>query len=68
MSDKSKTILRMPKVTDKIGLKKSSIYQLIKDGKFPKPIQLTANAVGWYEHEVDAWLESRVRALGGEVA
>ena len=68
MSSTSKTILRMPRLTEKVGLQKSSIYQLIKEGKFPKPVKLTANAVGWYEHEVEQCLDTRSRALAGEVA
>ncbi|MGR3562948.1 MAG: helix-turn-helix transcriptional regulator [Heliomarina sp.] len=28
---------------------------------FPKPIQMADGSVGFYEHEVDAWLASRPR-------
>jgi prophage regulatory protein len=36
------------------------IYRLEREGKFPKRIQLGPNAVGWIEHEVDAWIESKM--------
>jgi len=68
MSEQNKIILRMPEVIGKVGLKKSSIYQLIKEGAFPKPIRLTSSAVGWYKHELDEWLDSRERGLTGEFA
>ncbi|WP_256737840.1 helix-turn-helix transcriptional regulator [Paraburkholderia fungorum] len=32
------------------------------DPTFPKPVKLGASAVGWIDHEVTAWLESRIAA------
>ena len=37
------------------------ILRLEKRGKFPKRIQLGARRVGWYLHEVHAWLRQRSR-------
>jgi predicted DNA-binding transcriptional regulator AlpA len=28
---------------------------------FPKAVQVSAGRIGWYEHEIDAWLEARPR-------
>ncbi|WP_310887981.1 helix-turn-helix transcriptional regulator [Burkholderia pseudomallei] len=30
------------------------------DPTFPKRIRLSAHSVGWLEHEIDAWIESRI--------
>lgn len=61
MTDKSSpTILRRKQVEDVVGLKRSALYALIGAGKFPKPIHLSARAVGWLSHEVDNWLQSRI--------
>lgn len=38
------------------------IARLEKANLFPKRIQLGANRVGWYEHEIDEWIASRPRA------
>lgn len=55
-------ILRLPLVKGRTGLSRSTIYQRIADGSFPKPISLGARAVGWLESEIEAWLESCVSA------
>ena len=56
------TILRLPQVIKRTGLGRSTIYQLVKDGKFSPPIALSVRAVGWLESDVNAFLQSRVDA------
>lgn len=53
-------ILRMKQVCAQTGISRSSIYQQISDGAFPKPIRLGKRGVGWIESEVDAWIQDRV--------
>jgi len=53
-------ILRLPKVLDRTGLGRSTIYAYIASGKFPKPIPLGPRAVGWNEAEVDEWLIQKI--------
>jgi prophage regulatory protein len=55
-------ILRLPDVISRVGLKRASIYQYITRGAFPRPVSLGARAVGWIEHEIDAWLFERIQA------
>ncbi len=52
-------ILRMPAVTKKTGLSRSTVYLLIEQGKFPKRIKLSSRAVGFLESDVNDWLESK---------
>jgi prophage regulatory protein len=54
-------VLRLPEVTARVGLKRASIYQYIQTGRFPKPVPLGPRAVGWLEHEVEAWLVTCVK-------
>jgi prophage regulatory protein len=62
------TILRRRKVEDRTGLSRSTIYLRIQEGTFPKPISLGARAVGWLEHEIEAWLAACIenRSSGTE--
>ena len=53
-------ILRRHEVEHKTGLARSSIYELIADGKFPKPVRLTSHSVGWLASEIEAWIAERV--------
>ena len=54
-------LLRRKDVENAVGLKRSSIYELMKKGEFPRPIRIGLKAVGWLEHEVNDWLNERVR-------
>ena len=60
-------ILRRRDVEAITGLGRSTIYKMISDGQFPKPIQLGARAVGWPESAIRAWLTSRGNAQTGHV-
>ena len=53
-------ILRRKQVEARTGLSRSTIYQRVADGNFPKPVNLGARAVGWIEAEVDTWLSAQV--------
>jgi prophage regulatory protein len=52
-------ILRLPHVEVLTGLKKTSIYDMAKAGKFPRSVPLGPKARGWLECEVTQWIESR---------
>ena len=50
--------LRMGDLTEKVGYKRSTIYGLVAQGKFPKPFKLTpgGRAAGWLESTIDDWI------------
>ncbi len=52
-------ILRLPKVIEATGLDRSTIYEAMSAGTFPRPVKLGARAVGWMESDVTAWLDAR---------
>ena len=58
----SDRILRRTEVEAKIGLSRSTIYQAMADGEFPKPIRIGKRAVGWPLSVIEGWLASRVAA------
>ena len=58
----TQTIIRLPQVKQRTGLSRSTIYALIKDGKFKTPISLGARAVGWLDSDVDEFIAARVNA------
>jgi prophage regulatory protein len=60
--DRPIRFLRLPEVIARVGLRRASIYLHIADGTFPKQISLGPRAVGWLEHEIDAWIAARIRA------
>lgn len=55
-------ILRITQVKERTGLSRTTLYTLIKQGKFAAPIPLGARAVGWLSSDIDAWIEARVKS------
>ncbi|MGL1830781.1 UNVERIFIED_CONTAM: AlpA family phage regulatory protein [Acinetobacter sp. HSTU-ASm16] len=58
-------ILKLPDLIKISGLSRSTLYEKLNekssryDETFPKQLKLSRNAVGWLEHEVLEWLESK---------
>jgi prophage regulatory protein len=52
-------VLRLPGVLAAVGLKKSTVYKWIREGRFPAPVRLGENSVGWREADIEAWLAAR---------
>lgn len=51
--------LRRTAVEKLTGLSRSTIYKLMAQGDFPRPVKLTEKAVAWPESAIVEWLESR---------
>lgn len=47
---------RRPEVEEITGLSRTTIYRMMNDGEFPRPIRLTRKAVAWPEHVIAEWL------------
>lgn len=52
-------ILRIDDVVARVGLSRRTIYEEIKRGTFPRPLKLTAVAVGWRASDIDRWIADR---------
>lgn len=65
---KIRRIGAVPDVEAATSLKKSTLYRLVREGKFPRPIQLTPRRVGWDMEAVEEWIQARFdEANGGQV-
>jgi len=62
--EQDKRLIRIREVIRLIGISKSYIYQLVSQGKFPKPVTLVpgGKSVAWLESEVLEWIDSRIQA------
>jgi prophage regulatory protein len=56
MEIKMDSILRIGQLVEKIGLSRSSILRMEKEGEFPKKIILSKRVIGWLESDVNDWL------------
>ena len=59
-------LLRIKAVKEKTGLKHATLYKLISDGKFPKPIKLSERCVGWLLSEVEKFIQDRIAGRDSE--
>jgi prophage regulatory protein len=58
--------LRLPQVCKVTGLRRSMIYRMQAEKRFPQRIKLTERAVGWLEREVQEWLAKRIENCRGK--
>lgn len=55
-------IITLGQVTEKTTLGRSTVYNYMKDGRFPACVRLGDRHVGWVEAEVDDWVQQRAAA------
>jgi len=55
-------LINIDEVGEESGLGRSTIYQLMKNGEFPKPIKLTSKIRRWQQSKVRGWVISRIAA------
>jgi prophage regulatory protein len=54
------TLIRRREVERLTALSRSRIYELIKQGAFPRPVALGAMSVAWVEAEIQDWIAARI--------
>lgn len=57
------TLMRRPAVLAATGLSKSSLYQMIHEGRFPAPRRVGLRAVAWRAEDISEWIDSRPPTL-----
>ncbi|GAB3471619.1 AlpA family phage regulatory protein [Azotobacter salinestris] len=54
-------IMRLPEVKAATGFGRTKIYELMKEGRFPKARRIAcSNASGWDSLEVEAWINEQL--------
>lgn len=56
--------LRRREVEARTGLARSTLYDRMAAGTFPKPIGIGGERVAWLQSEVEAWMAARIAARG----
>ncbi len=59
-------LLRRPEVEARTGLSRSSIYRMMDEGEFPRPIRIARRAVAWRASDLERWQAQRPEALPAE--
>ena len=55
-------VLKINEVVELTSIPRSSIYFLIKKGKFPKPLRLSDRRIGWLYEDIINWLRKKKEA------
>jgi len=55
-------IIKLPSVISMTGISRTSIYNRIEEGAFPKQINLGERSVGWVKSEILEWIDARIAA------
>lgn len=55
-------LLRLRDVLNIVGLSRAHVYNLIKQGLFPRPVALGSNCARWVQSEVQAWVAASIVA------
>lgn len=53
-------LLRLPEVEAATGLKKSTIYLLMRRGEFVRCVKVTPRCSAWPESQVLQWVQDRI--------
>ena len=52
-------LLRLPDVCSRVGMRRTAVYALISEGRFPPPVKV-GGASAWVDVEITAWIEGLV--------
>jgi prophage regulatory protein len=57
-------LLKRKDVLDRTALSKTMLGNLVRFGKFPRPVNTTTRGLAWPEADVIAWIEARIAERG----
>jgi prophage regulatory protein len=52
-------LMRLREVADVTSIGRATIYAMMKEGEFPRPVSVTKRRVAWKHADILDWLESR---------
>jgi prophage regulatory protein len=60
-ADDNDHVVTAKELCKRIPLNRSTISRMVREGRFPAPIQLSASRIGWRWSTVAKWLDERER-------
>ncbi|MGI5830737.1 MAG: helix-turn-helix transcriptional regulator [Bradymonadia bacterium] len=56
------TFMRLKEITHATGLSATYIYNMVREGKFPPPIDIIGTITAWRSDEIQAWMDERCQS------
>ena len=57
------TLMRRRAVEQRTGLGTTTLYKMMNQGTFPRPLRIGTRAVRWPESEIEEWISTRGRGV-----
>jgi prophage regulatory protein len=61
-------VIRLAELTQFTGLRRTQIALLIAEGRFPRPVRLSARRKCWLAEEIAVWQAERIAERDGNAA
>ncbi|MDE2842365.1 MAG: AlpA family phage regulatory protein [Chloroflexota bacterium] len=58
-------MLRIADVLEVVGVSRSTLYKMIADGRFPRPMRVGQRAARWRQSDIQRWMDSLLLATWG---
>ena len=55
-------LLSIKEVLEMVGVSKSTLYKMIAEDRFPRPVRIRLRGARWWQSEITEWVNSRPRA------
>lgn len=69
MSDAHPTrLIRLPEVLRRLGVGRTLLYQLVSEGRLPRPVKITPRLSAWLEADVEAFIQRIAESRGDGAA
>ncbi|CQH57756.1 TPA: AlpA family transcriptional regulator [Yersinia enterocolitica] len=52
-----KRLIRVPEVLRRVGFSRTTLYERIKEGRFPDRVKIGLRSVAFVESEIDVWID-----------
>ena len=62
-SNDTHRLLDWPELSTRIPLSRTTIWRLVRDGRFPAPLQISPGRKAWREDDIIAWMTAQQRAI-----
>ena len=54
-----KRVLRTAALAEQLGISRTTLWRMVRDGEFPPARRITTGVKGWLPEDVEEWLRRR---------
>lgn len=54
--------MRRREVLELLGLSHTTVYKMVDEGRFPRPLRIGPNTTRWRSDQITEWMEAQMKA------